>query len=138
MPGSRFFLLAALLALILALLAAAATATPLTYQEVFVTSFTTAISTNTAVPPPFPGWGGIDAADWACTFAAYNAGRVPSWDGISPFWKAILSTNTVDSLADWEINYGESLTKRTTSATNAATGAPGDYISDMEEAVNRA
>lgn len=50
--------------------------------------------------PPNPGrFGGLQAADYQVTIAAFNGGllSMPNWDGISPVYQAVLSTPTVDT-----------------------------------------
>jgi hypothetical protein len=61
----------------------------------FVTSSLSSISASTTVPPQFPAFGGVGAADWVVTFDAFNAGLVPGWDGMTPLWHALLSTSTL-------------------------------------------
>ena len=62
---------------------------------VFVTSFTTGITTDQTVPPASPShFGGSNAADWICTHAAYNSGILSEWNGLDLIYKAILSTTT--------------------------------------------
>jgi hypothetical protein len=68
-----------------------------TYHIVFATSLLTDIDSTPAVPPSFPSFGGLDAADWLVTFAAFNAGRVPDWDGVATTWTAILSSDSVNA-----------------------------------------
>jgi hypothetical protein len=43
------------------------------YQLIFATSFVTAIDTDTSVPPATPYFGGLAAADYTVTYAAWQA-----------------------------------------------------------------
>lgn len=80
-----------------------------TYHLVFTSSFESGITGSTTVPPNYPDFGGLAAADWIVTFDAFNASYSPplgltpaayfgsppdQWDGLATPWKAILSTET--------------------------------------------
>src|SRR5712672_1097450 len=64
------------------------------YHTVFATSFVTVIDTNTSVPPATPYWGGLNAADFTVTFAAWQGGLLPNWNFSDIVYHAILSTNS--------------------------------------------
>jgi len=69
------------------------TSPPLPDNLIFATSFQTYVSTDSSVPPLVPDrFGGIAAADWVCTNAAFVAGLIPTWNGSDIYWHAILST----------------------------------------------
>ncbi|NQU25686.1 MAG: hypothetical protein HQ567_30735, partial [Candidatus Nealsonbacteria bacterium] len=61
-------------------------------HRIFVTSVETTIDQNESFPPPYPGWGGLAAADWTCTYHAYLGGYLPNWDGLQVVYHAVLST----------------------------------------------
>ena len=63
------------------------------YHTAFATSFVTVIDTNTRVPPAVPYWGGLDAADFTVTYAAWQGGMLPEWNYSDIVYHAILSTN---------------------------------------------
>ena len=67
------------------------------YQLVFATSFLTAITTDTSVPPLSPFFGGIPAADYTVTLTAAQGGLLPTWNSIDIVWHAILSDSTVNA-----------------------------------------
>lgn len=69
-----------------------------TYHIAFATSFQTRLSTNRTVPPSFPDFGGIDAASWNTTFAAFNAGLFSGWNGSDLVYRAVLSDSTADAI----------------------------------------
>ncbi|MEN0109348.1 MAG: hypothetical protein AAF805_01370 [Planctomycetota bacterium] len=76
------------------------------YHLVFATDFVHGISTNTFVPAlDFPAFGGLDAADWIVTQAAWRGGWVNSPNQGFNFdqqYTAVLSsstTNAIDRLA---------------------------------------
>ena len=70
--------------------------TPATFHKMFATSSLTGIITDPVSPPPFPtSFGSLEAADWVCTFAAFNGGLVEGWDGLDLVYKAVLSSDTV-------------------------------------------
>ena len=64
------------------------------YHLVFATSFISHISSDTSVPPPFPYFGGVTAADYLITEAAASSGYIPNWNSSDITWKAILSTTS--------------------------------------------
>jgi hypothetical protein len=72
----------------------AGAATQYIYHTVFATSFVTVIDTNTSVPPATPYWGGLNAADFTVTFAAWQGGLLPNWNFSDIVYHAILSTNS--------------------------------------------
>jgi hypothetical protein len=67
------------------------------YHTVFATSFVTLIDTDTSVPPAMPYWGGLNAADFAVTFAAWQGGLLPNWNFSDIVYHAILSTNSLNA-----------------------------------------
>jgi hypothetical protein len=68
------------------------------YHEIFATSYRMGITTSTAYPPPFPSFGNLQGADWICSFMAFNAGRLTTWDGMSTPWKAVLSDSNENAI----------------------------------------
>ncbi len=52
-------------------------------HEIFVTSANTYLDGSPSYPPSYPGFGHLNAADWICSFSAFNAGKIPGWDGQS-------------------------------------------------------
>src|SRR4051794_2286121 len=67
------------------------------YQLIFATSVVTAIDSNTQVPPAWPFFGGLAAADWGVTFSAWQANILPNWNFVDPIYHAVLSTNGHDA-----------------------------------------
>jgi hypothetical protein len=67
------------------------------YQLLFATSFTTLIDTDTSVPPATPYFGGLAAADYTVTYAAWEANILPIWNFSDIVYHAVLSTNGHDA-----------------------------------------
>jgi hypothetical protein len=71
------------------------------YERIFVTSFTTTITTIVSHPPASvplgETFGGIDAADYWTTFAASHAGLISNWDHLNNVYHAVLSDSTVNA-----------------------------------------
>jgi hypothetical protein len=63
------------------------------YHLIFATSFPTDIDTDTSVPPATPFFGGLAAADYTVTYAAWSGGMLPEWNFADITWHAVLSTN---------------------------------------------
>jgi hypothetical protein len=61
--------------------------------SVFATQEMLRTTTSPAVPPPFGRFGGVAAADWQVTNAAFNVGLPGTlgWDGVSPLYQSIIS-----------------------------------------------
>ena len=68
------------------------------YHIAFATSFQTSLSSNTSVPPSFPFFGGIEAASWNVTFAAFNSGLFTGWNGSDILYRAVLSDSTANAI----------------------------------------
>ncbi len=63
-----------------------------TYHKVFVTNRVYSVSADTGVPPAnLERFGGLDAADWQCTYSAAEAGLISGWNGFDTVYKALLS-----------------------------------------------
>ena len=64
------------------------------YHVMFATSFNTNITGDPSVPAPFPFFGGLDAADWTVTYAAFLGGLLEDeWSGFDTVYQAVLSIN---------------------------------------------
>ena len=64
------------------------------YHVMFATSFQTNIDSSTIVPASFPFFGGLDAADWTVTYAAFLGGLLEDeWSGFDTVYQAVLSIN---------------------------------------------
>jgi len=66
------------------------------YHVIFATSVEVGVSVNDSIGQ-LNDIGGFTSADWLCTFRAYSAGLVPDWDGVTPVYRALLSTDDVDA-----------------------------------------
>ena len=64
------------------------------YHLMFVDSTDLFVDTFVFVPPFLPGFGGLDAADWADTFFASQASLIDNWNQTDILYKAVLSTQT--------------------------------------------
>ncbi|MGD9724417.1 MAG: PEP-CTERM sorting domain-containing protein [Pirellulales bacterium] len=67
------------------------------YHRIFVTSGAYSVTSSDVVPTDSSSFGGVAAADYNVTLAAYQAGLIPDWDGETIFYRAILSTSTIDA-----------------------------------------
>lgn len=64
---------------------------------IYVFNVGASISASTAVPPNLPYFGGLAAADWAVNYGAFGGGLLPDWNGLDIWYKAILSTPSVNA-----------------------------------------
>jgi hypothetical protein len=86
--------LAALFVASTPIIAAAQLPTPgSTYHLLFASQERVRTTTSPSVPPAFGRFGGIDAADWQVTNAAFSASLPGTlgWDGVAPLYRSILS-----------------------------------------------
>ena len=71
------------------------------YHRMFVTLEPLVVGTLEFVPPFLPVFGGLDAADWAVTFYASQAGLLDpfldggTWNNADIYYQAVLSTQTM-------------------------------------------
>ena len=77
---------------------------PAVYHEIFATADVFSISSDTSVPPVGGTFGGLNAADWQCTFSAYMAGKVPTWNGVDLVYKAVLSLDGTNARDRFTLN----------------------------------
>jgi PEP-CTERM motif len=67
------------------------------YERVFVTSEMFRISTASQIPPTIDQFGGVAAADYQVTNAAYNGNLISNWNGTDSLVHAILSDSTTSA-----------------------------------------
>ncbi len=73
-------------------------------HRIFVTSSTFNVVTSNQFPPGPGEFGGLTAADYQCTFAAYDANLIPNWNGTDILYKAVLSDGTTSAVNRITIN----------------------------------